>query len=204
METNDGLGVPIQGWKNGPGGSAAHAMGEGTVNAPPTVSPAAHRKKLRAVGLLPPVPKRPALASTSPLWPDLTELVSRTCQKFGLDIGQFAGHRRAPLYVHARMACVIAARMSRRYSFPEIARAMGRPNHSTVITAYRRGLRSPGVVRDGEELGRGMGWEPAPKPEPAPPKRMGGVVGVDELAEVAALHARQHPPRADYRRVFAA
>lgn len=45
---------------------------------------------------------------------------------------------RHQLVVLARALCVHAARESTNMSYPEIARALGRPNHSSVITAHQR------------------------------------------------------------------
>lgn len=49
-----------------------------------------------------------------------------------------AGKGRHKRVVLARSIVVLLARRLTTLSFPEIARAMGRPNHSSVITAYNR------------------------------------------------------------------
>ncbi len=65
-------------------------------------------------------------------------IVEYVCRNLQVDVGEFMGRGRHKRVVFARS---IAAHLSRELttqSFPEIARAMGRTNHSTVITAQRR------------------------------------------------------------------
>lgn len=56
----------------------------------------------------------------------------------GVDRAEFSGRCRSPRVVLARGLSALLAREMTNLSFPEIARAMGRPNHSTVITAMNR------------------------------------------------------------------
>jgi chromosomal replication initiator protein len=50
----------------------------------------------------------------------------------------FLGSGRHKRVVLARSLTVLLARRLTTASFPEIARAMGRPNHSTIVTAHQR------------------------------------------------------------------
>jgi chromosomal replication initiation ATPase DnaA len=60
----------------------------------------------------------------------------------GGNVWEFCAHTRRPEMVHIRRQVWIAMRTSStgglRMSWPEIARASGHHNHSTVITATRR------------------------------------------------------------------
>lgn len=56
----------------------------------------------------------------------------------GISRESLGGKCRHPDVVRCRMLITRAARMVTDCSFPEIARAIGRPNHSTVITANQR------------------------------------------------------------------
>ncbi len=68
-------------------------------------------------------------------------IIATVCQALGIIGTDFAGRGRHPRVVLARAVVVVLARRLTTASFPEIARAMGRPNHSTVITAYQRLMR---------------------------------------------------------------
>ncbi|MEO1007962.1 MAG: DnaA/Hda family protein [Planctomycetota bacterium] len=66
------------------------------------------------------------------------EVITRVCEVLGVGSAEFAGRGRHRRVVLAR---ALVARLSRELtasSYPEIATAMGRPNHSSVITAVRR------------------------------------------------------------------
>ncbi len=66
------------------------------------------------------------------------EVVAAACRVLGVSASEFMGRGRHKRVVLARS---IAATLCRRFttmSYPEIARAMGRPNHSTIITACQR------------------------------------------------------------------
>lgn len=60
------------------------------------------------------------------------------CRELRVDPGEFAGTGRHKRVVLARAITVQLARELTTLSYPEIARAMRRPNHSTVITAHQR------------------------------------------------------------------
>ncbi len=74
-------------------------------------------------------PRRPIAAST---------IVAEVCRALAVDISDFMGKGRHPRVVLARSVTSFICRKLTTLSFPEIARAMGRGNHSTVITAHRR------------------------------------------------------------------
>lgn len=74
-------------------------------------------------------PRRPIPVST---------IVAETCRALGVDVSDFLGRGRHKRVVFARSLVAHLSRRLTTQSYPEIARAMGRPNHSTVITAERR------------------------------------------------------------------
>jgi chromosomal replication initiator protein len=74
-------------------------------------------------------PRRPIAAQT---------IVSEVCRGLNVELTDFMGKGRHPRVVLARSLCSFICRKLTTLSFPEIARAMGRSNHSTVITAHRR------------------------------------------------------------------
>lgn len=74
-------------------------------------------------------PRRPISTDT---------VVAETCKALCVELGDFMGKGRHKRVVLARSITSYLARKLTTQSFPEIARAMGRPNHSTVITAERR------------------------------------------------------------------
>lgn len=65
-------------------------------------------------------------------------IVSQTCAALAVDAADLAGPTRHKRVVLARAIITYIARSLTTQSFPDIARAIGRPAHSTVITAYQR------------------------------------------------------------------
>ncbi len=65
-------------------------------------------------------------------------IVEYVCRNLQVDVGEFMGRGRHKRVVFARSVAAHLSRELTTQSFPEIARAMGRTNHSTVITAQRR------------------------------------------------------------------
>lgn len=63
---------------------------------------------------------------------------SEVCRTLGVTVQEMMGVGRHPKVVLARSIISLLARRLTTLSFPEIARQMGRPNHSTVITAQKR------------------------------------------------------------------
>lgn len=85
--------------------------------------------ELRPLSGAPGMPRRPIAIQT---------IVEQVCKGLSVDIGEFAGNGRHKRVVFARSVAAHLARQLTTQSFPEIARAMGRTNHSTIITAQRR------------------------------------------------------------------
>jgi chromosomal replication initiator protein len=90
-------------------------------------------------------PRRPIRVET---------IAAEVCGTLGVDIGELRGRCRHARVVVARSLTAYLSRRLTTMSFPEIARAMARPNHSSVITAFRR---VEGQIRDGLLLGADYG-----------------------------------------------
>ncbi len=71
-------------------------------------------------------------------------ILAAVCTIIGVSEGEVLSSGRHALVVVARALCVHTARQTTSMSFPEIARALSRPNHSTVITAHQRILKQIG------------------------------------------------------------
>jgi chromosomal replication initiator protein len=65
-------------------------------------------------------------------------IITQTCRYLSVDPSDLSARTRHKRVVLARAVITHLARQFTTMSFPEIARAIGRPNHSTVITAYQR------------------------------------------------------------------
>lgn len=65
-------------------------------------------------------------------------IIERTCAALGVQSSELMAKGRHKRVVLARAVVVLLAREYTNLSFPEIAKALARPNHSTVITALRR------------------------------------------------------------------
>lgn len=65
-------------------------------------------------------------------------IAAEVCQTLGVEYGEMCGRGRHARVVLARSLTAWLSRRLTTMSFPEIARAMGRPNHSSVITACQR------------------------------------------------------------------
>lgn len=74
-------------------------------------------------------------------------ILSEVARTLCVEPTEMAGTGRHRRVVLARSIVVYLARRLTTLSFPEIARAMGRPNHSSVITAHNRLL---GLLKDAE------------------------------------------------------
>lgn len=68
----------------------------------------------------------------------IESVIDEVCRALTVDLDRLMGKGRHKRVVLARSMIAFLARKLTTMSFPEIARAMGRPNHSTVITAQRR------------------------------------------------------------------
>ncbi|MCB9845769.1 MAG: ATP-binding protein [Phycisphaeraceae bacterium] len=80
----------------------------------------------------------------------IEQIVELVCHSLGVSSAELMGRGRHRRVVAARALCVAIARELTNLSYPEIARAMGRPNHSSVITAHQRlqGQIADGVMLD--------------------------------------------------------
>jgi chromosomal replication initiator protein len=68
----------------------------------------------------------------------LEQIVDRTCAALGVSLADLTGRGRHKRVVLARAMITYLARKLTTLSYPDIARGIGRPNHSTVITAIQR------------------------------------------------------------------
>lgn len=84
-------------------------------------------------------PRRPIAAET---------IVAEVCRSLAVDLSEFMGKGRHARVVLARSLASYLSRKLTTLSFPEIAKAMGRNNHSTIITAHRRLERQLGEVKE--------------------------------------------------------
>lgn len=74
--------------------------------------------------------------SSAPL--SLDSIIQTVCDELSVSISDLKGKGRRKKVVLARELIIHLARQLTSKSFPEIAHAIGRPNHSTVITAAKR------------------------------------------------------------------
>lgn len=79
---------------------------------------------------------RPVLTLRRPVTGEL--VVSEVCKALRVDVQEFMGKGRHKRVVLAREVTAHLCRQLTTLSYPEIARAMGRSNHSTIITAHKR------------------------------------------------------------------
>lgn len=76
-------------------------------------------------------------------------IIASVCDVLRVRPEDLYGNGRHPRVVLARAVVVAVARQWTLYSYPCIACALGRPNHSTVITAHQRVKRQLTIpVRD--------------------------------------------------------
>lgn len=66
------------------------------------------------------------------------QIVDEVCRTLHVEHSELLGRGRHKRVVLARTLAAHLSRQMTTLSFPEIARAMGRPNHSTVVTACKR------------------------------------------------------------------
>lgn len=84
------------------------------------------------------------------------QIIAHVCVTLGVERSDLASTTRHKRVVLARAIITHACRELTTMSFPEIARALGRPSHSTVITAQQRLARQ---IESGEVWGIGAGGE---------------------------------------------
>lgn len=66
------------------------------------------------------------------------QILPAVADRFRIDVGQILGPSRHRQIVAARSICAWLARRMTSFSYPEIARAMNRKNHSTIVAAVKR------------------------------------------------------------------
>ncbi|OAB57707.1 hypothetical protein AY599_11210 [Leptolyngbya valderiana BDU 20041] len=89
-------------------------------------------------------------------------VIEGVCRYLGVGSAEFSGRGRHRRVVLARALVAIISRQLTTASYPEIASAMGRPNHSSIITAVRRIERqiadeevvAVGCEADGQTVGQ--------------------------------------------------
>ena len=79
-----------------------------------------------------------------------TTLATAAAQHFGCVVSDFAMSSRRRMHVRRRDALVLALRRA-EVTYVEAGRLLGR-DHSSVVTAFARGVRLPDVRRDAEEI----------------------------------------------------
>jgi chromosomal replication initiator protein len=91
----------------------------------------------RALGLVGDhAPRSPGSRPPKPLKVD--QIVAAVCRALNVDSSELYGRGRHKRVVLARAVTAHLSRTLTTMSYPEIAKAMGRPNHSTIITACQR------------------------------------------------------------------
>jgi len=68
----------------------------------------------------------------------LSAIVAACADVYGVSVDEIAGPRRSRIVVEARSLAAYLGKELTRHSYPEIARALGRPNHSTAYAARQR------------------------------------------------------------------
>jgi len=98
---------------------------------------------------------RQALGPMGPVRPTrpvrIDSIMQHVCAELRVDMGDMLGRSRHKRVVLARSMVALLAKRLTTMSYPEIARGMGRPNHSTIVTACKRmeGLIERGAPCDG-------------------------------------------------------
>lgn len=91
----------------------------------------------RALGL--PEGDSPGAPPARPVRPvRMARVIEEVCRVLRVEATELYGKGRHKRVVLARSVCATLGRSLTTMSYPEIARALGRPNHSTVITAVQR------------------------------------------------------------------
>ncbi len=80
----------------------------------------------------------PARRDGAPRGVQMGDIVRVVCERLSVEAAELADKHRHPRVVLARALCTHLARAVIGMSYPEIARSIGRPNHSTVLTAHQR------------------------------------------------------------------
>ncbi|TVQ78401.1 MAG: AAA family ATPase [Phycisphaeraceae bacterium] len=80
------------------------------------------------------------------------EILQASCEVIGVEVSEVLGPSRHRRVVIARSICAKLAKQLTTHSYPEIAKLMHRPNHSTIITAHKR---IDEQIAGGERVGGG-------------------------------------------------
>lgn len=86
----------------------------------------------------------------------MAHILGVVCERLGVDQSDVMGRGRHKRVVLARSLTALLARELTTHSYPEIARALGRDNHSTVVTACQRLKKSMDAA---ESCGCGPGMD---------------------------------------------
>lgn len=86
----------------------------------------------------------------------MTLIIEEVCRALRVEPSELFGKGRHKRVVLARSMCALLGRWLTTMSYPEMARAMGRPNHSTIVTAVQR-LQSQ--IAAGEMTGPYLGTD---------------------------------------------
>ena len=84
--------------------------------------------------------------------PSASEVISVVSDAFGVEFDRILSGSRVQKVVDAKTAAVILMRDMCNYSWPDIARFMLSPNHTTVITRYRRWHNNPRMIHRNKAL----------------------------------------------------
>lgn len=84
-------------------------------------------------------------ATAQDFW-QMDSIITTVLRALGIDIEEFKGTGRRPAVVFARGMVAVLARETTALSYPEIARAMGRPSHSVAIACENRMLSYLGAT----------------------------------------------------------
>lgn len=88
-----------------------------------------------------PTGKKPTVLTRTPI--PMDRIIAAACAMLCIDAADLGSKTRHARVVKARELITVVARRRTTLSFPEITRALGRPNHSTIHTAYTRFIQLP-------------------------------------------------------------
>ncbi len=114
--------------------------------------------------------QEPTRRDGAPRGVQMGDIVRVVCERLSVDAAELANKHRHPRVVLARALCTHLARAVIGMSYPEIARSIGRPNHSTVLTAHQRiqrqiaeGLTVGGIGQPVRQLAEALQSELTPR-----------------------------------------
>lgn len=106
-----------------------------------SVSAALERSSVDALAHRAPPLLSPLTGKVVPRPVRIVAVIQLVCMKLGVSEADLRGRSRQDRLVLARTLTAFLSKRLTTMSYPEIARAMGRPNHSTIITACQRMTR---------------------------------------------------------------